>query len=153
MDLVMRVCDRITVLDFGKVIADGTPAEVRDDPAVLAAYLGDEVDARRAAPAAGPAARRATLRCSRCATWSPRTARSRRSTASACRVPAGKDHRGARRERRRQDDAAAHRLRAGARPKAGSVPLDGEDITRAPVEEMVRRAWRTCPRAAASSPS
>ena len=42
MELVMNICDRIHVLDFGRIICTGTPAEVRKDPHVQAAYLGAE---------------------------------------------------------------------------------------------------------------
>lgn len=42
MPFVMRLCHHLYVLNFGSLLADGTPAEVRSNPAVLDAYLGSE---------------------------------------------------------------------------------------------------------------
>ena len=42
MNLVMRVCDRLVVLEYGAVIAEGTPDEIKRNPQVIEAYLGTD---------------------------------------------------------------------------------------------------------------
>jgi ABC-type branched-subunit amino acid transport system ATPase component len=48
MSLIMRLCDRIQVLNYGQTIAEGNPEEVRSNPAVVEAYLGTRSQRRMA---------------------------------------------------------------------------------------------------------
>ena len=57
MGLVLNVCDYIYVLDFGKIIAEGTSADVRRDPAVIKAYLGESAGEAQAREGTALAAR------------------------------------------------------------------------------------------------
>ena len=46
MRAIMAICDRVLVLNFGKLLADGTPQQVANDPQVIEAYLGKSMEAR-----------------------------------------------------------------------------------------------------------
>jgi branched-chain amino acid transport system ATP-binding protein len=54
MDLVTSVCDRVVVLDFGRVIASGPPPVIRQDQRVLDAYLGEAAQPAGAGADGGP---------------------------------------------------------------------------------------------------
>ena len=58
LKVVMDTCDKVTVLDHGQKIGEGTPAEVKDDAAVIEAYLGKEMSDEEVKAAFAAAAER-----------------------------------------------------------------------------------------------
>jgi ABC-type glutathione transport system ATPase component len=61
MGLVLSICDRVVVLEFGRVIADDTPQAVRRDPRIIAAYLGTAANPASAEGAVDPASAAGTV--------------------------------------------------------------------------------------------
>ena len=152
MGLVMTICDQIIVLEFGKVIASGSPDEVRRDPRVVTAYLGGAATAERApaSPARSARGRDAMSAGARAREPDGRVRRRRGGPRhQPCRGP-GRDRRPARRERRGQDDDAARRLRSRA-PARRRDPFPGQDLHRVQPSARAKLGIAHVLRTAASS--
>jgi ABC-type branched-subunit amino acid transport system ATPase component len=134
MGMVMRISDHVVVLDFGREIADGTPAEVQRTTAVIEAYLG-----RRREPARGRGLRGRLRPGDRPA----RTLLQRRGGQVVTMLGAN----GA------GKTTTLRALSRHGRARAGSVRFDGTRLSRPRPSGSCGAGSPTCPRAAARSPA
>ena len=150
MNVVSSICDTITVLQRGEVLAEGPYAEVSKNPQVLEAYMGSAEHAWRALVSAVPASARTCCACRAC---TPGTANRTSCTASTSRVHARRGGDAARPQRRR----AHHDAEGDPRARRPAHRLDhGRTASRpSACRRTASRAWAsaTAPRSAASSPA
>ena len=106
VEFVLDLSDRVTVLDFGRLLTEGTPDEVRDSPEVQAAYFGAPIDAVAAEPTARGGRRMTAVSTEdpilRVTDLEVAYGEARALFGVSFDVPCGIGHDGARRERRRQ---------------------------------------------------
>jgi branched-chain amino acid transport system ATP-binding protein len=146
MSLVMRACDYLYVLDFGKLLAKGRPAAIRDDPSVVAAYLGRPTEETAteevvtvalaaAAPRALPVEKAPLLEVSGLAAGygAMEVIRDVNLTVKRGEVVACVGANGA------GKTTTLRALSGVVRSRRGRVVFDGEDITRSSPERIVRR--------------
>ena len=144
MDLVMSVCDRLVVLNFGQVIADGTPEVVRSNREVTTAYLGDESTIRRPMSLG--------VRTMLEVQGPQRLLRGgERAHLGDVLRPPGRHHGDPRCQRSRQDDTAPHHQRAGQAPGRARSASTARSSWDGRWRTSPAAAWPTFPRAGASS--